>query len=107
GILIAQSSSLIIAVPTFPLNVWTHIAQTFSIQNGLQLYINGTLYQTVVGVPMTPSYQSMYVSIGSQQMGGSSCMWGAIEPRSYAGAVDELRIYNRQITTAEIAVISS
>ncbi|CAF0990046.1 unnamed protein product [Adineta steineri] len=107
GILIAQSSSLIIAVPTFPLNVWTHIAQTFSIQNGLQLYINGTLYQIVVGASMTPSYQSMYVSIGSQQMGGSSCMWGGIEPRSYSGAVDELRIYNRQITTAEITSISS
>ncbi|CAF3956985.1 unnamed protein product [Adineta steineri] len=107
GILIAQSSSLMIAVPTFPLNVWTHITQTFSIQNGLQLYINGTLYQTAVGTPMTPPYQSMYVSIASQQMGGSSCMWGVIESRSYAGAVDELRIYNRQITTAEIASISS
>ncbi|CAF4192987.1 unnamed protein product, partial [Adineta steineri] len=107
GILIAQSSSLIIVVSTFPLNVWTHIVQTFSIQNGLQLYINGTLYQTVVGAPMIPPYQSMYVSIGSQQMGGSSCMWGTIEPHSYAGAVDELRIYNRQITTAEIAIISS
>ncbi|CAF0989993.1 unnamed protein product [Adineta steineri] len=107
GILIAQSSSLMIAVPTFPLNVWTHIVQTFSIQNGLQVYINGTLYRTVVGASMTPPYQSMYVSIGSQQIGGSSCMWGAIEPHSYAGAVDELLIYNRQITTIEIAIISS
>ncbi|CAF1403930.1 unnamed protein product [Adineta steineri] len=107
GILIAQVSSLMIIVPAFPLNVWTHIVQTFSMQNGLQLYMNGTLYQTVVGAPMTPPYQSMYVSIGSQQMGGSSCMWSAIDPCPYAGGLDELRIYNRQINATEIDSISS
>jgi hypothetical protein len=107
GILIAQVTSSIIGVPAIPLNVWTHIAQTFSVQHGLQLYINGTLRQTVLGASTNPPYQSMYLTVANQQTGGSSCMWGAIDPGSYAGAVDELHIYNREVNATEIVGLSS
>ncbi|CAF4175605.1 unnamed protein product [Adineta steineri] len=107
GMLIAQVSSFIISEPAFEVNVWTHIVQTFSTQNDLQLYINGTLRQKVLNTTTAPPHQSMYITVARQQLGNSSCMWGGISPSSYMGAIDELRIYNREITTTEICGLSS
>ena len=44
GMLVAQVSSSVMASSTLPLNVWTHVIQTFSVINDLRLYINGTLH---------------------------------------------------------------
>lgn len=107
GSLIAQFSSFIVAESILSVNVWTHVVQIFSITNGLQLYINGILRQTDLATITSPPYQSMYVTVANQQPGVSSCTWGAIDPDPYAGAIDELRTYNRELTIAEICRLSS
>jgi hypothetical protein len=73
-----------------PLNTWTHLATTY---NGftLSLYVNGVLVasQTITG--------SILTSTGDLRIGGNS-VWGEF----FKGRLDEIRVYNRALTQAEI-----
>jgi hypothetical protein len=73
-----------------PLNAWTHLAVTFD-GSGLTLYVNGMLVQTSVVVGTMPT------STGVLHMGGDS-VWG----EWYMGLIDDVRIYSRALTQAQI-----
>jgi hypothetical protein len=73
-----------------PLGVWSHVAATY---NGsvLRIYVNGTQAgsKNVTG--------SINVTLQALQIGGNS-VWGEY----FAGLIDEVRIYHRALTAAEI-----
>ena len=71
-------------------NTWTHLAATYD-GSTLRLYVNGTEVgtRTVAGPLLTSS--------GVLRLGGNS-VWGEY----FSGRLDEIRIYNRALTTAEI-----
>jgi hydrogenase maturation factor HypE len=71
-------------------NVWTHLASTFD-GTTLRLYVNGTLVQSkaVSG--------SIVAGTGALRIGGNA-VWG----EWFRGYIDEVRIYNRALTAAEI-----
>jgi hypothetical protein len=71
-------------------NVWTHLAATF---NGttLRLYVNGTLVQSMAVTG------SLVTGTGALRLGGNSA-WG----EWFKGYIDDVRIYNRPLTAAEI-----
>ena len=71
-------------------NVWTHVAGTY---NGatVRLFING------VQVASTAFSGSIATSAGPLRIGGNS-IWGEF----FQGRIDEIRIYNRALTQAEI-----
>ncbi len=73
-----------------PLNAWTHLATTY---NGaaLRLYVNGVLVST------TSVSGAMAASTGVLRMGGNS-VWA----EWFAGLIDEVRVYNRALSAAEI-----
>ena len=73
-----------------PANVWTHLTATFD-GTTLRLYVNGALVQSkaVSG--------SIVASAGALKIGGNS-IWG----EWFSGYIDEVRIYNRALTAAEI-----
>jgi len=73
-----------------PPNQWTHLATTYDGQNQ-SLYINGVLVNVMpqTGIPST--------STGALRIGGNS-LWGGF----YQGYIDEVRIYNRALSNAEI-----
>lgn len=73
-----------------PLNTWTHLAATY---NGatLRLYVNGTQAATRALTGLIPT------SISPLRIGGNA-IWGEY----FAGRIDEVRIYNRELTAAEI-----
>ena len=72
------------------LDTWTHVAGTYDGQS-LRVYVNGTLIQTVsVG-------GNILASDGALAIGGNS-IWG----EWFAGLIDEVRVYNRVLTAAEI-----
>jgi hypothetical protein len=73
-----------------PLNAWTHLALTFD-GTTLRLYVNGALAgsKAVTG--------SMAASTGALRIGGNS-VW----PEFSAGLIDEVRVYNRALSAAEI-----
>lgn len=73
-----------------PINAWTHLASTYGGAQ-LQLFINGL---EVASTPVTGTIQQ---STGSLRIGGNS-IWGEY----FSGLIDEVRIYNRALSAAEI-----
>jgi hypothetical protein len=76
--------------PGLSANVWTHVASTYD-GTTLRLYLNGVeAASTVVSGPIA-------TSPGPLRIGGNS-LWGEY----FQGRLDEVRIYNRALTPAEI-----
>jgi hypothetical protein len=73
-----------------PLNAWTHLAATWN-GSTLSLYVNGVLASSraVAGAIRTSS--------GALRFGGN-----AIWSEWFAGRLDEIRIYNRALSAAEL-----
>jgi hypothetical protein len=73
-----------------PLKTWTHLAMTFDGAT-LRMYMNGILVQSgaVSGTVAAAS--------GALRIGGDS-VWGEY----FKGLIDEVRIYNRPLTAAQI-----
>ena len=77
-------------INALPINQWTHIVSTYD-GTKLQLYKNGVLESS--------SAQSGPIKIteGVLQIGGNS-IWGEY----FQGTIDEVKVYNRALTTTEI-----
>ncbi len=74
----------------FPPRTWSHLATTFD-GSVLRLYVNGTLASS------TTSAGSIATSTGVLRIGGNS-VWG----EWFAGLIDEVRVYNRALSAAEV-----
>jgi glucose/arabinose dehydrogenase len=73
-----------------PLNVWTHLAATFG-GGVLKLYVNGAQVSSV------SVSGAVIASNGLLKIGGNA-IWG----EWFNGLIDEVRVYNRALTAAEI-----
>ena len=73
-----------------PLNVWTHLAATLS-GGSLRLYVNGSLVRT------TAAAGTVRTSNAPLRIGGNA-VWN----EWFSGQIDEVRVYNRGLTAAEI-----
>lgn len=73
-----------------PANTWTHVAGTYD-GSVLRLFINGAQVDT------TPIAGTIATSGGPLRIGGNS-LWGEF----FQGRIDEVRIYNRALSPAEI-----
>jgi hypothetical protein len=71
-------------------NTWTHLAATFD-GSMMRYYVNGTQVAT------TSINGSMGVSAGMLRIGGATALGNY-----FSGLIDEVRIYNRALTPAEI-----
>ena len=79
-----------IAGPIISLNQWTHAAITYSMNNGLRLYVNGTLRNSSLPFSFVASGSANYVFVGSSLTGIFSCGPAPYYTGQYAGLVDEL-----------------
>ena len=79
-----------IGTAALPLNTWTHLAVTFG-AGTLRLYVNGVQ----VGTQVVSG--SLVTSANPLTIGGNG-VWS----EWFAGLIDEVRIYNRALTQAEI-----
>jgi Protein of unknown function (DUF4038)/Concanavalin A-like lectin/glucanases superfamily/Putative collagen-binding domain of a collagenase len=75
---------------TFPTGSWTHLAVTYD-QSTLRLYKNGVAAGTLA------STDSITTSTNPLSIGGNN-VWG----EWFNGAIDEVRIYDRALSAAEI-----
>jgi hypothetical protein len=82
------------AGPQLPVNTWTHLAATYD-GSTQRLYVNAVL------VGSRPQAGSISTSGGKLFIGGNS-IWGEY----FTGYIDEVRVYNRALTQAEIALDS-
>jgi hypothetical protein len=80
-----------------PLNTWSHIAVTYTTGVGvgstLRFYVNGGLVRTLTG-----GNQNILTSNRPLHIGASN----AQDPEFFNGMIDEVRIYNRALSAAEI-----
>ena len=72
-------------------NAWTHLATTWD-GSTLRLYVNGTQVSTMALTGTLP------VSAGPLKIGGNA-VWG----EWYRGLIDEVRVYRRALSGAEVA----
>jgi hypothetical protein len=113
GALIAQvktnTSYATVSYPSLPLMSFTHIVQTWSSTNGVRLYINSNL----VGSATATSYLATsnwvnYVTLGGCLSGCSNCSatsGNPILPGPFAGAVDDFRVYSRELSSIEVCTL--
>jgi glucose/arabinose dehydrogenase/PKD repeat protein len=78
------------AAAALPVNTWTHLATTYD-GAALRLYVNGT---QAASLALTGA---MAVSTGPLTIGGNG-VWS----EWFAGLVDDVRVYDRALTAAEI-----
>ncbi|CAF4203509.1 unnamed protein product, partial [Adineta steineri] len=57
--------------PVIPINVWTHVASTFSTINGLRFYINGIYSGTTGVMNYGAAQQAIILTLGNPMAGGS------------------------------------
>ena len=78
-------------VAALPVGVWTHLAATYD-KSTLRLYVNG------VQVASTAVTGTLINSTGALRIGGNT-VWGEY----FSGLIDEVRVYERALSAAEIA----
>ena len=84
---------------TVPLNAWSHVVGVYTPSSTIQIYINGVLSGTLSsGIPASIYNSTNSVSIGSFYSLGASTY-------SLNGIIDDVRIYNRALSAAEISAI--
>jgi hypothetical protein len=92
--------------PIVPLNSWTHTALTYSRANGLRLYVNGTSSNSAAPFAYVSGGQPMHLFI-STPLSGISCAGGYNTGGPYSGAVDELRVYSRELSGGDVAALAN
>ncbi|CAF2924110.1 unnamed protein product [Rotaria sp. Silwood2] len=113
-----QSSLTITSIkgPVLSVNKWTHVVVVFETSNGLQLYINGQLNAISASISSLTMYTytvPQYITLGNNSPLGPfvsmSCRNGLIPIVSgaFTGAIDEFRIYNRDLNNQEICVLAN
>jgi hypothetical protein len=83
------------AGPALPVGVWTHLAVTYD-GTSIRLYVNGVLRST------TGSAGGGIAASTSPLRIGGNTVFSVPGTEYFAGLIDEVRIYNRALSTAEI-----
>ena len=88
--------------PVVPINTWNHAAVTYSNANGLRLYVNGTLNSSSTAFSFSSGGAPMYLFVSSP-ISGIGCVSMYDTCGQYSGAVDELRVYSRELSPGDVA----
>lgn len=97
---VTNSSLVSLTGPVVQVNVWTHVAQTYSPNNGMSLYVNGILSNQSYTYTYSASGAPDYIYLGSYPI--PACVRAnVIVMGQYYGLLDEFRVYSREITATE------
>ncbi|CAF4165438.1 unnamed protein product, partial [Adineta steineri] len=92
--------------PVILINVWTHVASTFSTINGLRFYING-IYSGTTGVMNYGAAQQAIILTLGNPMAGGSCNSSSIVTGVYFGFLDEFRVYSRELSATDVYALAN
>ena len=88
------ASTNVYGTGTVPVNTWTHLAATYDGAT-MKFYVNGVLANS------RAQTGAIAASSGALSIGGDSIPHDS-GPHFWAGLIDEVRIYNRALTAAEV-----
>ncbi|CAF1572593.1 unnamed protein product, partial [Didymodactylos carnosus] len=86
--------------PILSVNVWTHIVETYSFVNGVRMYINGALYGATTSFSYLASGVPNTITLGNP-LSGTGCASSPIAPGQFYGAMDEFRLYSRELNSTD------
>ncbi|CAF1295490.1 unnamed protein product [Rotaria sordida] len=88
---------------------WIAVGLTWSQTNGLKLYINKTLINSMIASTFLASKTtSNYLTLGNCLNGCSGCFNGSIDAVGpFTGAIDDWRIYSRELSSNDICTLYS
>ncbi|CAF4318653.1 unnamed protein product, partial [Didymodactylos carnosus] len=95
-----NKSLVSITGPVLPVNVWTHIVETYSFTNGVRMYINGTLYGVTSSFSYLASGVPNTITLGNP-LNGTNCTSSPVIPGQFYGAMDEFRLYSRELNSTD------
>ncbi len=81
---------------TVPTNQWSHVAYCLNNQGGVSLYVNGFL-QATGAFSQVPNQHDRALMLGRS-------IWSQTY-MNYAGKIDDVRIYNRALSSSEIQTL--
>jgi hypothetical protein len=93
--------------PILPLQVWTHVVTSYSVTNGLRLWVNGTLVSSSSRFTYVPSWVPNTITLGSSLNGTSSCNGGPVNKGQFYGKMDELRVYSRELNATDVYALAN
>ena len=104
--------------PIISANTWTHIAVVYQWDKGIRLYLNGQLGGSSSNTAGFTLYDinaaplPWYMTFGNTSPLGSpaatNCLSSSsIVPGAFSGAIDEFRLYNRELSFGELCVLSN
>ncbi len=88
--------------PTLPLGVWIHVVTSYSVTNGVRLWVNGTLIGSSGSISYASSSVPNTITLGSALDGTSVCLAGLVAEGQFYGMIDELRIYSRELNASDV-----
>ncbi len=100
GTLVADDPVTQVFGHTVTVNMWTHSFQTFSITNGIRLYVNKTMYSSFGMASILGN--TSYITLASRLSESASCPSPYVYYPTSAGAIDKIRIYNRESSAIEV-----
>ncbi|CAF1377781.1 unnamed protein product [Didymodactylos carnosus] len=87
--------------PVLSVNVWTHIVETYSFTNGVRMYVNGALYGATTSFSYYASGTPNTITLGNP-LSGSACASSPVLPGQFYGAMDEFRLYSRELNSTDV-----
>jgi len=99
---------IVMGKETIPLNKWTHIAGTYSPKNGLKIYVNGKLVDSMKpDFEFTPAQRSVNILMGMSRQ--KQRPYGTIRPYGtqmvnmfFDGLIDEVKIFDNELSSREV-----
>ena len=97
GVHLASGAEPILVGGAVPLNTWSHVAMTYDHTTGtFTIYVNGVSVGTVANPAQGIIGKDSPIAIGREQSG---------QTRFFTGQIDEVEIFDRALTVAEIQSI--
>ncbi|CAF0839563.1 unnamed protein product [Adineta steineri] len=88
--------------------VWSHVVQTWSLINGLCLYVNNVLVTPCLSSANSYSASggSDFLTLGSMfNATAGLCAMGEIIQSSYKGEMDDFRVYSRELSACDVSTL--
>ena len=93
--------------PVLQAGVWTHIVTSYSMTNGVRLWVNGTLIGSSSTFTYAASNVPDWITVGTTFPAALPCASGNIAVGQFYGMIDEFSVYSRELTASEVYTLAN
>ncbi|CAF1122983.1 unnamed protein product [Adineta ricciae] len=97
-----NNSIVAVQGPALVAGVWTHIVTSYSLTNGVRLWINGSLIGSSPQFTYAASNLANWITIGTTFSDAVQCAHGNVSIGQFYGMIDEMKVYSRELTSSDV-----